>query len=174
MQVKLFFILLIFILPLQSVLGQTNTTTSIDKLRLIETVMIDAKDNCNSNPKTSSSFNPDIQKFDEMLEEITKPGREQAEDNCKKGMAWLKIECDLNYNVSQICRENMPVIKGFLAERHMDERDAGYFHDEYNQVIDAYLNTTTYKIEHPTIDISTTEMSALENQIEETIRNLDG
>jgi hypothetical protein len=101
----------------------------VDKIQLINTVFQDASENCNL----------DITKYSEKTIQTSL-------EICKKGMAWLKIECDANYGNVPLCKENMPNIKKFLATNYFDERDIQYYHDKYNERLAMNLDTDTMTV----------------------------
>lgn len=59
----------------------------------------------------------------------------EPEAECSRGMAWLKVECDRYYSVSEVCRENRPNIKRYLLEKAFDDIDIKYYHDEFQRNI---------------------------------------
>ena len=116
----------LFVLFTIDVIAQLNT----DKLQLINAVFQDADENCNL----------DLTKY-------SKETIQTSLDVCKKGMAWLKIECDANYDDVPLCRENMPAIKTYLTQYNFDDRDIQYFHDNYEQNrLATQLDTNTMTI----------------------------
>ena len=127
-------IVLFFLLPLQSTLGQTNAD---EKLEKIDQVFISVKDDCEKGSKTTeppSGFGYSLDKqAREAAEKLDQLLNQDFRDACQEGMAWLKIECDINYDQSMLCRENMPNLKAFLVGRNMDDRDSKYFHDKYEK-----------------------------------------
>ena len=108
-------ILTIIMLPITTTTSNAFTQEQ-NKLSLINAVFQDANDNCNI----------DITKY-------SKETIQTSLDICKKSMAWLKVECDVNYDNSQICRENMPAIKTYLTRNNFDDRDIQYFYNDYQQ-----------------------------------------
>lgn len=67
----------------------------------------------------------------------TGPGGE----SCEKGMAWLSIECETYYNVSEMCRENRPAINKYLTDKGLDSIDIKYFHDYFQtKIVDSGLS----------------------------------
>ena len=119
------------ILALSSILLSTTNVyaQTVDKIQLINAVFEDTSINCNL----------PIGKYSDQTVQTSL-------EICKKGMAWLKVECDLHYDNVPLCKENMSNIKKFLGTNYFDERDTQYHHDEYNKRIDMNLDIDTMTV----------------------------
>lgn len=120
--------IIILLLPLTTSLQQQEQQ-QLDKTKLINAVFEDANENCNL----------PIGKYSDNTVQTSL-------EICKKGMAWLKVECDIHYDNVELCRENMPAIKTYLTRNNFDERDTQYHHDEYNERLSMNLNTDTMTV----------------------------
>jgi hypothetical protein len=62
-------------------------------------------------------------------------------ERCNNGMPWLKIECEINYNVSEMCRQDRPIINKYISDKGLDSIDTQYFHDQFQtKIVDSGLS----------------------------------
>ena len=116
---------------------------STNKLDEIRAVLMDVDKNCNV--KDNTILSPE---FTKALKNYAKiQGGGLPEDWCKQGMGWLKIECDNHHDESQLCQANMPSIKKFLAREYIDDNDAEYLHNQYENRLKKHLTQQVFLID---------------------------
>lgn len=128
---KLYMNKILLLSPIIILLLSTSllVTFAQDKTQLISAVFEDVDENCNL----------PIGKYSDNTAQTSL-------EICKKGMAWLKIECDANYDNVELCKENMPAIKTYLTRNNFDERDTQYHHDKYVERLDKNLDISTMTV----------------------------
>ena len=123
--------MLVSVLPFQYAIGQTNNDTIRKMEHLFPTVQSDCSNASYEISESSKNFWEGIAELKGLTVDQLLKG--DSQDKCDEGMAWLKIECDIYYNQSNMCKENMVILRTYLGAMDFDDKNVQYFHDKYTK-----------------------------------------